>query len=96
MDMLRVYDQPDLDSFPSGLWGIREPPSERYGERRSNGWSLFTSLARAVTPGTLDISTPPALDGDQQLDLIIVPGERVPSASRTVAEADLHLLRRRL
>ena len=37
MDMLRVYDQPDLDSFPAGLWGIREPPREKDGERRSNG-----------------------------------------------------------
>jgi len=51
MDMLRVYDQPDLDSFPSGLWGIREPSYEREGRRRSN-----------------------ALDADQQLDLILVPG----------------------
>jgi len=51
MDMLRVYDQSDLDSFPSGLWGIREPPHDRNGEPRSN-----------------------ALDPDQQLDLVIVPG----------------------
>ncbi|KAF9652650.1 5-formyltetrahydrofolate cyclo-ligase [Thelephora ganbajun] len=51
MDMLRVYDQSDLDSFPSGLWGIREPPYERSRKPRSN-----------------------ALDADQQLDLIIVPG----------------------
>lgn len=51
MDMLRVYDQSDLDSFPSGLWGIREPSHERGGRPRSN-----------------------ALDADQQLDLILVPG----------------------
>ena len=37
MDMLRVYDQPDLDSFPSGLWGIREPSYESDGKPRSNG-----------------------------------------------------------
>ena len=37
MVMLRVYDQPDLDSFPSGLWGIREPPHETNGNPRSNG-----------------------------------------------------------
>jgi len=57
MDMLRVYDQPDLDSFPSGLWGIREPPYERDGKPRSN-----------------------ALDADQQLDLIFVPGVAVDTS----------------
>ena len=44
MDMLRVYDQPDLDSFPSGLWGIREPPYEKDGKGRSNGAHPFTFL----------------------------------------------------
>ena len=35
--MLRVFDQPDLDSFPAGLWGIREPPHEKDGKPRPNG-----------------------------------------------------------
>ena len=51
--MLRVHDQPDLDSFPSGLWGIREPPRERDGEPRSNGRSPSTSLV-----SLLDVSAP--------------------------------------
>lgn len=50
--MLRVYDQPDLDSFPSGLWGIREPSYERNGERRANGRSPFTSLVSFLGPMT--------------------------------------------
>lgn len=44
MDMLRVYDQTDLDSFPSGLWGIREPSYERGGRPRSNGNPPSVSL----------------------------------------------------
>jgi hypothetical protein len=50
--MLRVYDQPDLDSFPSGLWGIREPPRERNGELRSNGRSPLTPLVSLLEPLT--------------------------------------------
>jgi 5-formyltetrahydrofolate cyclo-ligase len=50
MDMLRVCDQPDLDSFPSGLWGIREPAYEKDGEARSNGNPPFTSLAFVPGP----------------------------------------------
>ena len=49
--MLRVYDQPDLDSFPAGLWGIREPPHEKDGKPRPNGNSLFTPpVPPALTP----------------------------------------------
>lgn len=77
--MLRVYDQPDLDSFPSGLWGIREPPCERNGEPRSNGRSPSILLVPPLGPDT----SAPALDADQQLDLIIVPGERVPGVECT-------------
>ena len=78
--MLRVYDQPDLDSFPSGLWGIREPPYEKNDEQRPNGGSpttLLVSSPLALIPHT------PALDPDQQLDLILVPGERDPRVERT-------------
>lgn len=80
MDMLRVYDQQDLDSFPSGLWGIREPPHERDGKPRSNGNPPFTSLTLA--PGGSDVC-PPVLDPDQQLDLIIVPGKHVSGGECT-------------
>lgn len=72
--MLRVYDQSDLDSFPSGLWGIREPPYDQDGKPRSSGHSPSTSLMLSLCP---DISLTLALDADQRLDLIIVPGEHV-------------------
>ena len=76
--MLRVYDQPDLDSFPSGLWGIREPPYDKDGKPRPNGESPPTPLVfPALTPPT------PALDADQRLDLIIVPSEHVSRVERT-------------
>lgn len=89
MDMLRVYDQPDLDSFPSGLWGIREPSYERDGSPRSNGNPPFISLV--FVPGPLDVSTP-ALDADQQLDLIIVPGKRVPTRVECTSPSDEELI----
>ncbi|KAH8113748.1 5-formyltetrahydrofolate cyclo-ligase [Phellopilus nigrolimitatus] len=36
MDLLRVYDFGDLDSLPSGTWGIKEPDPEYDGRRRSS------------------------------------------------------------
>ena len=57
--MLRVYDQPDLDSFPSGLWGIREPSYEKDGKRRPNGGSRFPCTRVFPAPISLpQLSTP--------------------------------------
>jgi len=56
--MLRVYDQPDLDSFPPGLWGIREPPREKDGKPRPNGNHPFPPpVPPALTP-LPQLSTP--------------------------------------
>lgn len=39
MDFLRVYSVQDLESIPSGLWGIKEPGLEWDGRRRaSSAW----------------------------------------------------------
>ena len=58
MDMLRVSDQPDLDSFPSGLWGIREPSYERNGQRRANGRFPSTSFVSFLDPMTPPVPQP--------------------------------------
>ena len=36
MDFLRIYNQADLTSLPSGIWGIREPDDEWEGHARMN------------------------------------------------------------
>ncbi|KIJ36320.1 hypothetical protein M422DRAFT_261270, partial [Sphaerobolus stellatus SS14] len=36
LDMLRIYDEADLESLPSGKWGIREPGLEKNGRPRMN------------------------------------------------------------
>ena len=37
MDFLRVYSEDDLQTFPPGLWGIKEPESDWQGQRRHHG-----------------------------------------------------------
>ncbi|KXN90099.1 putative 5-formyltetrahydrofolate cyclo-ligase [Leucoagaricus sp. SymC.cos] len=34
MDFLKIYNQSDLSSLPSGVWGIKEPDFHRQGELR--------------------------------------------------------------
>ncbi|TDL25145.1 5-formyltetrahydrofolate cyclo-ligase, partial [Rickenella mellea] len=34
MDFLKIYGLEDLDSLPSGVWGIKEPGAEWQGQRR--------------------------------------------------------------
>ncbi|KNZ78303.1 putative 5-formyltetrahydrofolate cyclo-ligase [Termitomyces sp. J132] len=36
MDFLKVYEKEDLDSFPRGSWGIKEPPSQWQGSPRDS------------------------------------------------------------
>ncbi|KAI0077364.1 5-formyltetrahydrofolate cyclo-ligase [Panus rudis PR-1116 ss-1] len=36
MDFLRIHDEDDLNSLPSGVWDIKEPHYERQGKPRSN------------------------------------------------------------
>jgi hypothetical protein len=37
MDFVRLYDDNDLSSLPSGMWGIKEPGKEWQGQGRSSG-----------------------------------------------------------
>ncbi|KAJ7068555.1 hypothetical protein C8F01DRAFT_1227625 [Mycena amicta] len=37
MELLRIYDEADLESLPSGVWGIKEPESLRDGQARMSG-----------------------------------------------------------
>lgn len=43
MDMLRIYNQEDLASLPSGTWGIKEPGPTWEGRRRGSGSSELES-----------------------------------------------------
>ncbi|KAG5654435.1 hypothetical protein H0H81_002624 [Sphagnurus paluster] len=58
MDFLKVYGVEDLDSFPSGLWGIREPDDKWQGSPRQAGRKIFL-----FHPSS-----------DTLLDIILVPG----------------------
>jgi len=52
MDFLKVYDDSDLRSFSSGLWGIKEPGPEWKGEKRSNVFDESTEqLDLILVPG---------------------------------------------
>ena len=37
MDMFQIYTVADLESLPSGVWGIREPEVEVDGKKRPSG-----------------------------------------------------------
>ncbi|KAF7316119.1 5-formyltetrahydrofolate cyclo-ligase [Mycena indigotica] len=49
MELLRVYDEADLDSLPSGVWGIREPGQLRNGQPRASAED--TGLDLILVPG---------------------------------------------
>ncbi|OCH88420.1 5-formyltetrahydrofolate cyclo-ligase [Obba rivulosa] len=52
MHFLKVYEDADLRSFSSGLWGIREPGLEYQGEKRSNVFDETTEqLDLILVPG---------------------------------------------
>lgn len=58
LDMLRVYDEADLESFPSGKWGIREPAIEKNGQRRTNGhFGHFFIISRVLIFHFIQLST---------------------------------------
>ena len=40
MDFLRCYSADDLDSFPAGTWGIREPGDQWEGQNRLSSESI--------------------------------------------------------
>jgi 5-formyltetrahydrofolate cyclo-ligase len=37
MDFFKVGGDEDLMSFPSGIWGIKEPSLEYHGQKRQSG-----------------------------------------------------------
>lgn len=37
MDLLRIYDEEDLRSLPSGVWGIKEPTFQYLDAPRMKG-----------------------------------------------------------
>jgi len=51
MHMLRVAGQDDLDSFPVGLWGIREPGYQLNGDHRPNVMDRDEELDLILVPG---------------------------------------------
>ncbi|KAF8905256.1 5-formyltetrahydrofolate cyclo-ligase [Gymnopilus junonius] len=52
MDFLRVYSLNDLASFPSGTWGIKEPPESWEGQKRDEVLGLaMESLDLIILPG---------------------------------------------
>ncbi|EJC97745.1 5-formyltetrahydrofolate cyclo-ligase [Fomitiporia mediterranea MF3/22] len=52
MDFLQVYSLEDLDSLPSGVWGIKEPDAEFEGRRRANVFdSNIEPLDMILVPG---------------------------------------------
>lgn len=40
MDFLKIHDEEDLRSLPSGVWGIKEPSFEYHGSGRESGTPL--------------------------------------------------------
>jgi hypothetical protein len=40
MDLLRIYDDEDLRSLPSGVWGIKEPMFQHGDAPRTKGPSV--------------------------------------------------------
>ena len=52
MDLLRIYDDEDLRSLPSGVWGIKEPTFQyRDAPRMKGPYPPFT--LRSITTGEL-------------------------------------------
>nr|GAT59269.1 predicted protein [Mycena chlorophos] len=49
MDLLRIYDETDLESLPSGVWGIREPELLRDGQPRTSASDV--GLDMMLVPG---------------------------------------------
>jgi 5-formyltetrahydrofolate cyclo-ligase len=72
MNLLRVYNAEDLQSLPSGTWGIKEPSVEWTGGRRIDSTHsvlicLPSHLMHLLLASVLD-------DECERLDLILVPG----------------------
>jgi len=73
MDFLKVYGIEDLNSFPSGTWGIKEPGLQWQGTTRLNGLcSVFKCFGEYSGRHLNGLA---ALDrGCETLDMILLPG----------------------
>ncbi|KAJ7108711.1 hypothetical protein C8R44DRAFT_295863 [Mycena epipterygia] len=49
MELLQIYDEDDLDSLPSGVWGIKEPDRMHNGRPRTS--AIDTGLDMILVPG---------------------------------------------
>ncbi|KAJ7468066.1 hypothetical protein FB451DRAFT_1039960 [Mycena latifolia] len=49
MELLQIYDEDDLNSLPSGVWGIKEPDRVRNGRLRAN--AIDSGLDMILVPG---------------------------------------------
>jgi hypothetical protein len=81
MDLLRIYDEEDLRSLPSGVWGIKEPTFQYLDAPRMKG--LYPPPTAHLPAHSLtgdDDGTwrgvAIATDGDSDpLDVILIPGK---------------------
>ncbi|KAF7326013.1 5-formyltetrahydrofolate cyclo-ligase [Mycena kentingensis (nom. inval.)] len=51
MELLRIYNEPDLDSLPAGVWGIKEPDRLRDGEARTSAEDADAGIDLILVPG---------------------------------------------
>ena len=70
MDFLKIYGKEDIDSLPSGLWGIKDPALQWKESIRQSGTSIVL-----LGCDTCDLQYFAVLeDSSVELDLILVPG----------------------
>jgi 5-formyltetrahydrofolate cyclo-ligase len=69
MELLQIYSEDDLNSLPSGVWGIKEPDRLHNGQRRASGMieSFYLNCIEIYCLSLL-------IANDTGLDLILVPG----------------------
>jgi hypothetical protein len=69
MDLLQIYNEEDLDSLPSGVWGIKEPDRLRDGRLRASGMTLKAVDSNKTYTKFHSTAS------DLGLDMILLPGE---------------------
>ena len=87
MDLLKIYDDEDLRSLPSGVWGIKEPTFQYSDTPRMKGPYSTYLLSRSIVSQALhtwmnswragsDLAWEAATDEDSiPLDVILIPGK---------------------
>jgi hypothetical protein len=91
MDLLKIYDDEDLRSLPSGVWGIKEPTFQYSDTPRMKGPYSTHLLFRSIVSQALhtwmnswragsDLAWEAATDEDSiPLDVILIPGKIIIS-----------------